>query len=301
MNIKPFYDLRTHTLTYVVSDPESKDAVVIDPVLDYSPVGATIWTQSVDQVIEYLTKENLTLRMILETHAHADHLSGAQMIKEKFPDAVLAIGERITEVQRVFKQLFDLPDDFAIDGSQFDRLLVDRESVRTGTLSFTVHATPGHTPACSTYQFGDAIFTGDTVFMPDVGTGRCDFPGGSATDLYASVQKLYAMPDDTRVFPGHDYPKDRDVTFWAPLSEHKSSNVALPADRTEKDFVQWRETRDSGLSAPKLLFQSVQVNVDAGKLPEAHANEKRYLKIPLNVFRPPSDPEAPLELSTVGE
>ncbi len=206
MKIEPFYDPATNSLTYVVSDPNTHDAVVIDPVLDYDPASSTVSTASVDRVDAYLRSAQLRLIFILETHAHADHLSGSQALKRRFPGAQIAIGRRITEVQRVFKEIFDLPEDFPTDGRQFDRLLVDREVVAWGSSSFEVIATPGHTPACAMYRFGDAIFTGDAMFMPDMGTGRCDFPAGSASDLYDSITtKIYTLPDETRMFVGHDY------------------------------------------------------------------------------------------------
>lgn len=294
--IEAFYDDRTSTLTYVVYDPETRDAVVVDPVLDYEPAASKVWTESVDRVLAFLRSNELKLHFVLETHAHADHLSGSQVLKRVYPDAVLAIGERITEVQRLFKDVFDLPPDFPTDGRQFDRLLHDGETVRAGSLELEVLFTPGHTPACATYRFGDAIFTGDALFMPDMGTGRCDFPGGSAEDLYDSVAgRLYELPDDTRVFVGHDYqPGGRELKWVAPLSEHKRSNVQIPEGRAKDEFVAFRTQRDSGLSAPKLLFQSVQVNVDAGALPKPSDNEVRYLKIPINVFRP--EPEGEVEL-----
>ena len=296
MKIETFFDKRTYTLTYVVYDPESRDAVVIDPVLDYEPAASKTWTESVDQVITFLKDRQLRLHYVLETHAHADHLSGSQRIKDACPSAKVAIGSRITEVQQVFKTVFDLPDDFPTDGSQFDHLLADGEQVYAGTLSFKTLYTPGHTPACASYQFGDAVFTGDALFMPDSGSGRCDFPGGSATDLYHSVvDRLYTLPEQTRVFVGHDYqPGGRQLAYESTIAEQKATNVALPADRSEADFVKFRQGRDATLAAPKLLMQSVQVNVDAGKLPEPSANELRYLKIPINAFKP--DPDAPVEL-----
>lgn len=286
--IEPFYDERTNTLTYVVYDPETRDAVVIDPVLDYEPAASKVWTESVDEVVAFVRKHELTLHWILETHAHADHLSGSQPLKAEFPGARLAVGARITEVQKIFKTVFDLPRDFPTDGRQFDRLLGDGERLEAGSLVAEVIFTPGHTPACVTYRFGDAIFTGDALFMPDAGTGRCDFPGGSAEDLYDSiVGRLYALPDETRVFVGHDYqPGGRDLAFEAPLAEHKAKNVQIPASRRKADFVKFRSDRDATLSTPRLLFQSVQVNVDAGALPQPSDNEVRYLKIPINVFRP---------------
>lgn len=299
MEIKAFYDARTNTLTYVVFDPETLDAVVIDPVLDYEPASSRVWTESADEVIAFVKAQGLNLRAILETHAHADHLSGAQHIKAQFPEAKLAIGARITQVQQMFKGIFDLPEDFPTDGRQFDALLHEGETYTAGSLSYEVIFTPGHTPACATFRFGDAIFTGDTLFMPDQGTGRCDFPGGSAEDLYDSiVNKLYSLPDETRVFVGHDYqPGGRELAWESSIGAEKAANVQLPASRTRPEFIIWRSKRDASLSAPRLLFQSVQVNVDAGRLPQAHSNEIRYLKIPLNVFRPEGDGE--LELKNI--
>jgi glyoxylase-like metal-dependent hydrolase (beta-lactamase superfamily II) len=298
MEIKHFFDPRTYTLTYVVYDLASKDAVVIDPVLDYEPASSKVWTESAEEVVEFLKAKNLNLRMILETHAHADHLSGSKILKKAYPEAKLAVGKRITEVQKVFKGVFDLPDEFPTDGRQFDVLLENGETMTAGTLSFETIFTPGHTPACATFKFGNNIFTGDALFMADSGTGRCDFPGGSSADLYNSiVNVLYRLPDDTKVWVGHDYqPDGREVKFLDTIANEKANNVALRADMTEREFVEWRNKRDSGLSAPKLLFQSVQVNVDGGKLPDPHANEVRYLKIPINVFRPPQEGELKLDL-----
>ncbi len=295
--IQHFFDERTYTLSYVVFDDETNDAIVIDPVLDYEPASSKVWTESVQVLVDYIRDNDLNLHYVLETHAHADHLSGAQILKKAFPEAKLAIGRRITEVQTIFKDVFDLPDDFPTDGRQFDVLLEPGEVVEAGALKFEVYSTPGHTPADSSYRFGNHVFTGDTLFQPDIGTGRCDFPGGSATDLYHSVtETLYHLGDDVEIHPGHDYPPaGRGLEWGASVARHKAENKALPEGRTEKEFVEWRENRDSGLSAPRLLFQSVQVNVDAGSLPKPSDNERRYLKIPLNVFRPSSDGELALE------
>ena len=293
MDIEAFYDEATSTLTYVVHDRASRDAVVIDPVLDYDPAGSEISHASVDRVTVFLRKHQLNLRMILETHAHADHLSGSQVLKRRFPDAQTAIGDKITIVQAIFKDVFDLPSDFPTDGRQFDRLLHDGELVEAGSLHFEVISTPGHTPACVCYRFGDSLFTGDTLFMPDQGTGRCDFPGGSAEDLYDSItQRIYTLPDDTRIFVGHDYqPGGRPLAYETTVAAQKTHNKQLPAARPRAEFVEFRTSRDATLSAPKLLFQSVQVNVDAGALPDPANNKKRYLKIPINAFRPqPEDP-----------
>ncbi len=299
MEIKHFYDTRTSTFTYVVYDADSKDAVVIDTVLDYDPVGSKLWTESVDKVVQFIKQHDLKLHYILETHAHADHLSGAQHIKQQFPDAQVAIGRRITEVQKIFRDLFNLGDNFPVDGCQFDRLLDDNEVVEAGSLKFEVIFTPGHTPACATYKFDDAIFTGDSLFMPDSGTGRCDFPGGSARDMYRSItERLYTLPDDTRVFVGHDYqPGGREVMNQSTIGEQKTSNIHLRADTSEAEYVAFREQSDRELDAPRLLFQSIQVNIDAGDFPLCE-DDKPYLKIPVNIFRPKTDAEK-LELNEV--
>lgn len=287
MEIRTFYDARTFTLTYVVFDAETKDALVIDPVMDYEPVGSKVFTDSVDEVSEFLKSEALKVHWILETHAHADHLSGAQLLKERFPGAKTAIGERITVVQEKFKEVFGLPEDFPTDGRQFDKLIADGEALRAGSVEAKMLFTPGHTPACGTYQIGDALFTGDALFMPDMGTGRCDFPAGSADDLYASIKRLYELPDETRVFVGHDYqPGGRELAYETTIGEEKEKNIQLKAGTSREDFVKFRTERDATLNAPKLLFQSIQVNIDAGNLPEPSENEMRYLKIPVNVFRP---------------
>ena len=303
MQIESFFDERTWTLTYVVFDPATKDAVVIDPVYDYEPKGSATWTESVDAVTRFVKEEGLQLHYILETHAHADHISGAQLLRERFPGAKVAIGERIVDVQRTFQHIFNLPEDFKTDGSQFDKLLSPGKSYAAGTLSFEILATPGHTPACTSIVMGDAVFTGDALFNPDVGTGRCDFPGGSARDMYNSVAKvLYALPDDTKAYVGHDYPPEsREVLTHTTIAEQKANNVALPAGRSEEDFVAWRQKRDRSLDAPRLLFQSVQVNVDAGHLPAKDSNDIRYLRIPLNVFRPEPTPDSELRLEGVDE
>lgn len=299
MDIKTFFDSRTYTMTYVVFDMTSKDAVIIDPVLDYEPWSSKVWTESSDEAIDFITSEGLHLHFILETHAHADHLSGAQHIKDAFPDAMSVIGEPITQVQALFKGVFDLPDTFATDGSQFDVLLQPGEQLRAGALTIEAIPTPGHTPACMTYKIDDALFTGDALFMPDVGTGRCDFPGGSSSDLYHSIKhNLYTLPDAMRVFVGHDYPegRGREIAYETTIGKSKLTNVAITAHSKEVDYIEWRDRRDRNLAAPKLLFQSVQVNIDAGHLPASAQNKVRYLKIPINVFKPPINTEEGLEL-----
>jgi glyoxylase-like metal-dependent hydrolase (beta-lactamase superfamily II) len=300
MKIESFFDKRTYTVTYVVYDEATRDAVVIDPVMDYDPAASRTWFESVDAVDQFIKAQGLNLHYVMETHAHADHLSGAQEFKRRYPGVKLAIGARITEVQKVFKHVFDLPPSFATDGSQFDVLLKEGELLRAGSLTFETIYTPGHTPACATYKIEDALFTGDALFMPDMGTGRCDFPGGSAADLYDSIQKLYALPDTTRVFVGHDYaPGGRQYAWETTIGAQKAGNIQLKAGTTKEQFVALRTARDAKLDAPKLLFQSVQVNVDGGKLPDPNANEVRYLRIPINAFRPAPAPDAPMTIERV--
>lgn len=284
MNIETFFDPATFTLTYVVFDPNTRDALVIDPVLDYDPVASAVSSASVDRVTEFLRREGLQLRAVLETHAHADHLSGSQVLRARFPGVYVAIGERIREVQDVFKGVFELGEEFTPDGRHFDRLLADDERFSVGSLEVHVLATPGHTPACVSYHIGDAVFTGDALFMPDYGTGRCDFPRGSAAMLHRSVTaRLYALPDATRVFVGHDYmPGGRPLAYESTIGAERMHNIQLPADRGEADFVAFRQARDATLAAPKLLYQSLQVNIRAGHLPEpARPDATVYLKIPL--------------------
>ncbi len=295
MNIETFFDPATYTLTYVVFDPKSKDAVVIDPVLDYDPLSSTTATKSISAVEDFLRKQGLRLHYVLETHAHADHLSGSQYLKRRF-EARVGIGERIKEVQEVFKGVFDLGEGFATDGRQFDRLFADGEKVAAGSLEIEVIATPGHTPACVSYKVGDAVFTGDALFIEDYGTGRCDFPKGSADALYTSVhERLYALPDATRVFVGHDYqPNGRAMRAETTIGKSKESNIQLRASTSREEFVKMRTERDAKLQAPRLLFPSVQVNVDAGRLPKPHANGRRYLTIPLDMKKTTADDGTPV-------
>ena len=290
MQIEARYDRDTFTLTYLVFDAETRDAVIIDPVLDYDPKASKTSTTSVDELLESIKARDLDVAWILETHAHADHLSASQLLAKEL-GAKIAIGEHIQEVQRTFKEVFDLEDDFATDGSQFDRLLVDGETLEVGPLKIEVLHTPGHTPACVSYKIDDAVFTGDALFMHDYGTGRCDFPRGSARALYHSIaDKLYALPDDTRVFVGHDYqPGGRDVAYETTIGRSKRDNPHLRAETSEEEFVKLREGRDATLAAPRLLLPSVQINIDAGRLPKPHANGQRYLSIPLNLGAPTDD------------
>lgn len=281
--IKEFFDKNTWTLTYVLWDHETKDAIVIDPVMDYDSATSKTSEESAKAVIEFLRSKHLRLHFILETHAHADHLSGSQIIKKEFPDAQIAIGEKITKVQEIFKGVFGLPEDFKTDGSQFDRLLKDGEEFSAGSIKIKTIFTPGHTPACASYYIDGNLFVGDALFMPDYGTGRCDFPAGSAIELYRSVHgRIYELPEDTKIYTGHDYlPNGRPLKFMATVAEEKRENIQLKSNTTLDEFVRFRNDRDRTLAAPKLLLPSVQVNIDAGHLPEPAANGKRYLRIPI--------------------
>lgn len=283
MKVEAFFDDgRTWTLTYVVYDDHSKDAVIIDPVLDLDTTPWRTFTDSIDKVAAFVAAQGLKVHWVLDTHVHADHLSGAHALKDRFGSKA-AIGSNIAVVQEIFKGAFNLAKDFPTDGRQFDRLLEDGDVLEAGTLKIEVMHTPGHTPACNTYRIGDAVFTGDVLFIPDIGVARCDFPRGSARDLYRSVtRRLYTLPDDTRVFVGHDYPDGRAMRCMTTIGESKRDNVDLPAGRSEEEFVQRITARDKQLSAPRLLFPSLQVNINAGVLPNAEDNQVSYLKIPLN-------------------
>lgn len=282
MNIKSFFDTDTSTLTYVVYDSHSKDAVLIDPVLDYDPASSKYSTSSVDKAVDFLVNENLKLHYVLETHAHADHLSGSQFIKEKYPTAKLAIGAEIQSVQKTFKHLFNFKE-FNENGIQFDLLLKDNEELHAGSLHIKTLYTPGHTPACVSYLINnEAVFTGDVLFMHDYGTGRCDFPGGSSSAMYDSVTKrLYTLPDSTEVYVGHDYlPGGREVQYKSTIGQQKKLNPQLDGKITKEDFVANRDARDKTLKSPRLLLQSLQVNIDAGHLPVPEDNGERFLKMP---------------------
>ncbi|WP_434427420.1 MBL fold metallo-hydrolase [Nannocystis pusilla] len=285
MKIEHFYDARTNTLSYLVYDEATRDALVIDPVLDYEPVGSRVFEESVARIAARIRALDLRLGLLLETHAHADHLSGSQALRRRFPGVPVAIGAAITEVQTVFRDIYDLGPEFRVDGSQFDRLLHDGERFSVGSLHVEAIATPGHTPACMSYRIADAVFVGDAMFMPDYGAGRCDFPAGSARALWRSItRRLYTLPDDTRMFVCHDYqPGGRPLAWQTTVGEQKADNVQLPAGREEDDFVAFRTARDATLDAPKLLYPSVQVNIDGGRLPAPAPNGRSYLKIPLDI------------------
>lgn len=296
MQVKALFDEPTFTLTFVVYDEATKDAVVIDSVLNYDPLSSQTSTESLDELSDFIRQNGLRVHYALETHAHADHLSGAQMLKKRF-DAKTAIGENISAVQEVFKGVFDLGSDFPTDGSQFDKLISHGEKLRAGSLEVDAIATPGHTPACLTYRIGDALFTGDALFMHDYGTGRCDFPKGSASDLYDSIQdRLYTLPDETRVFPGHDYlPNGRELAWETTIAKSKAQNPHLRPETALEEFVSLREARDKQLDAPRLLFQSVQFNINGGQLPRPGGTGIRYFKIPVNLRKPTDDIGDPVE------
>lgn len=283
IQIQHFFDPATSTLTYVVHDPKTLDAVVIDPVWDYDPAASKLSTKSMDQVVAYIKENKLTPHYVMETHAHADHLSSSQLFKNIFPGIKVAIGERITEVQKIFKPVFNMPKDFNVFGADFDVLLKEGETLAAGSLKIKTFFTPGHTPACASYLIDDALFTGDAVFMPDSGTGRCDFPAGSAESLYDSVHgKIYNLPDSTRVFVGHDYqPNGRELKFETSVAEQKEKNIQLKAHTSKAEFVEFRTKRDATLSAPKLLLPSIQINIRAGHLPPPEDNGTSYIKLPL--------------------
>jgi len=282
MQVEAFFDDgRTFTMTYVVHDENTGDAVVIDPVLDLDTVPWRTFTESLERVEAFVRERKLKVHWILDTHVHADHLSGSSELKSRL-GAQFCIGENIRVVQEIFAGVFNFKN-FRTDGSQFDRLLADGDRLEAGSFAVEVMHTPGHTPACLTYRIGDMLFTGDVLFVPDIGVARCDFPRGSARDLYRSVtRKLYTLPDDTRVFVGHDYPSGRDLQYMTTIGESKKLNVDLPGDIDEETFVARITERDKGLSAPRLLFPSLQVNINAGHLPDPEDNQVSYLKIPLN-------------------
>jgi len=282
--VKDFFDPATWTLSYVVYDPSTKDAVIIDPVWDYDPASSTLNSESAEKVLAFVKERSLKVHSILETHAHADHVSGAQVLKKFLPEAKIAVGANIKEVQAVFKKVFNLDPEFKTDGTQFDLLLEEGRVFQAGSISIETIYTPGHTPACASYLIGDAIFTGDALFMPDYGTGRCDFPGGDARAMYNSIhEKLYKLPDATRTFTGHDYqPGGRAVAFESTIGDQKKSNIHIQEKTTCADYVEMRITRDRSLAAPRLLLPSVQVNISAGRLPEKEENGSRYLKIPIS-------------------
>lgn len=281
--VTPFFHAESGTWTYLVADPETGKALVIDPVLDFDAKSGRTTTTSVQAVFDAIKARELRLRWILETHAHADHLSAGAWLRAQVAGARLGIGEGICSVQETFGQVFNLGKSFRVDGSQFDHLFHDGETFMLGAIKAEVVATPGHTNDSVSYRIGDALFVGDSLFMPDGGTARCDFPGGDAATLYASIQRLYALPDETRVFVCHDYgPGGRAVACETTIGAEKSGNIHLRTGVAQADFVALREARDATLAMPALIIPSVQVNICAGEFPSPESNGVRYLKIPLN-------------------
>ncbi len=283
--VKTFFDEPTFTASHVVSDPATKRAAIIDSVLDFDQASGRTSTASADAVIAYVKSEGLTVDWILETHAHADHLSAAPYLKKRLGGKI-GVGSNITVVQKVFGEIFNAEPEFRRDGSQFDALFDDGATFKLGSIEARVIHTPGHTPACLTYIVDDAAFVGDTLFMPDYGTARCDFPGGDAATLYRSIQKIFALPDDTRLFLCHDYKAPgRDQFAWeTTVKDERDWNVHVGRGVFEADFVKMRNARDKTLSMPKLILPSVQVNMRAGELPPPDANGVRYLKLPIDAL-----------------
>ena len=284
-SVQPFFHADSNTWTYLVADPGTGDALVIDPVLDFDAKSGRTATTSIQGVLDSATTRGLELRWILETHAHADHLSSGAWLRDRVPGAKLGIGEGIREVQETFRPIFNLGDDFPVDGSQFDHLFRDGERFALGSIDCQVIATPGHTGDSVSYRIGDALFVGDSLFMPDGGTARCDFPGGDAALLFRSILRLYALPADTRVFVCHDYgPGGRPVACETSIGAEKHGNIHVRDGVSEQDYVVVRTTRDKTLSMPALLLPSVQVNIRGGQLPPPEDNGIRYLKLPLDHF-----------------
>lgn len=284
-DVKAFFDESTNTFSYVVWDPSTRQAAVIDSVLDYDAVSGRTRRDSADALIEFAKAQSLNVQWVIDTHVHADHLSAAAYVQSVL-GGKLAIGEHIREVQQTFGEIFNAGADFARDGSQFDHLFKDGESYRVGTIDAVAMHTPGHTPACMTHVIGDAAFVGDTLFMPDYGTARCDFPGGDARTLYRSIQRIFALPSETRIFLCHDYKTaNRDgFAHETTVAAERRSNIHVHEGSDEEAFVQMRRTRDATLAMPRLLLPSVQVNMRAGRFPNAEENGTSYLKIPLDTL-----------------
>ena len=281
MIVQEFFDEKTFTLTYVLHKEGHNKAIVMDPVLDFEASSGQIDLTSVNKVLSYMESHGLEPEVCIETHAHADHLSGSQIIKDHFPATKIAVSQRIVEVQKIFSKLFNI--DAPADGSQFDLLFQDNETVNLAGLDVKVIPTPGHTPACTSFLIEGDLFVGDAIFMPDYGVGRCDFPGGSASQLHRSItENIFSLPESTKVYVGHDYqPGGRELRFVSTVGEQKESNKQLNASMDAAEFIQRREERDKTLNAPKLLYPSIQVNILGGKLPEPEDNGMTYLKIPI--------------------
>ena len=284
-NVDSFFDEATNTVSHIVSDPATGKAAIIDSVLDFDPASGRTRTDSADRLIAHVKAKGLSIEWVLETHIHADHLSAAPYLLEKLGGR-LAVGAAIAQVQQTFGDLFNAEPGFARDGSQFQHLFQDGETFRLGSIEARAIHTPGHTPACMTYIIGDAAFVGDTLFMPDYGTARCDFPGGDARQLYRSIRKIFALPPATRLFLCHDYkaPGRDDYRWETSVAEERAHNIHVRDGVTEDDFTAMRTARDATLSMPRLILPSVQVNMRAGDLPPPEENGLRYLKLPLNAL-----------------
>jgi glyoxylase-like metal-dependent hydrolase (beta-lactamase superfamily II) len=285
IEITAFFHEDTNTVTYLVVDVATSSCAIIDPVLDYDSASGHTKTISAEKIVNYIVKNGYVLEWVLETHAHADHLSAAHYLKERLGGS-LGIGENICLVQKTFKKIFNLEMQFKTDGSQFNHLFVDGEIIKLGDVEITVMHTPGHTPACVSYLIEDAVFVGDTLFMPDYGTARTDFPQGSALSLYQSIQKILALPNSTRMFVGHDYKAPgRDVFAWeTSVIEQQHHNVHIKIGVSEDEFIKRRNARDATLNVPRLLLPAIQINIRAGEMPPNESNGHAYLKIPLNTL-----------------
>lgn len=282
--VKGFFDKRTFSVQYVVADPETRHCAIIDPVLDFDEKSGATATWSADGLLDHVRQEGYTLEWILDTHPHADHLSAAAYLKSR-TGVPTAIGEKIIEVQKLWKKIYNYPETFPTDGSQWDKVFADGERFKIGNCDVEVMLTPGHTLASIAFRVGDAVFVHDTLFQPDFGTARTDFPGGDAHALWKGIQRLLALPDDTRVFTGHDYmPGGREPVWESTVGQQKSENIHLKEATTEATFVALRQARDRKLPMPKLILQSLQVNIRGGRLPDPESNGRRYLKIPLGAL-----------------
>ena len=284
VNVKSFFEESSSTLCHIVWCSNTKHAAIVDSVLDFDEKSAKTTTKFAEKILFFVKNKNLNIKYHIETHIHADHLSAAPFLKRKLGGKIVT-GADVPKVQEIFKPIFNLEEKFKTTGKQFDKLFNDGEEFKLGEVNCKSFSTPGHTSSCYTWLIGDALFVGDTLFAPDHGTARCDFPGGSANILYSSIQKLYRLPSDTRVFLCHDYqPGGRELVIETTIGEQKRNNVMINSKTTKKEFVDNRKNKDSKLSMPKLIFPSVQVNIRAGELPPEEKNGIKYLKIPLNQF-----------------
>jgi glyoxylase-like metal-dependent hydrolase (beta-lactamase superfamily II) len=284
--VKPFWDEATGSWQYVFHDPNTMQGAVVDPVWNYDPKAGATFTSSADEIAAYVQEAGIDIVWVLDTHPHADHFSAAPLLAERLK-APTAIGERVTEVQKLWQKIYHLPESFPTDGRQWDRLFADGDVFMVGDIPVQVMFSPGHTLASVTYLAGDAAFVHDTLMMPDSGTSRADFPGGSSKQLYASLQRILALPDNARLYVGHDYaPEGRNPQCMATVAEHKTRNIHLAGGRTEAEFCAVRDQRDASLPLPKLMLAALQINIRGGRKPAPEADGRSYLKIPLDYFQP---------------